>query len=48
MTESKATPPVVSGAKPGLGHVLEFMKDRTGLVRRGYEEHGRIFTIKLA
>lgn len=42
------TPPVVSGAKPGLGHVLEFMNDRAGLVRRGYEEHGRIFTIKLA
>jgi sterol 14-demethylase len=42
------TPPVVSGAKPALGHVLEFMNDRAGLVRRGYEEHGRIFTVKLA
>ncbi|MEZ4519989.1 MAG: cytochrome P450, partial [Chloroflexota bacterium] len=47
MTET-LTPPVVSGAKPGLGHVLEFMNDRAGLVQRGYEEHGRIFTIKLA
>jgi sterol 14-demethylase len=42
-----STPPVVSGAKPGLGHLLEFRKDRTALMRRGYEEHGKIFAIKL-
>ncbi len=42
------TPPVISGAKPGLGHILEFMNDRTALIERGYREHGRIFTVKLA
>lgn len=47
-TSMRATPPVVSGAKPGLGHVLEFMNDRAGLVKRGYEEKGPIFSIKLA
>lgn len=41
------TPPVVSGAKPGLGHLLEFGKSRPGLISRGLEERGRIFTIKL-
>jgi len=41
------TPPVVSGAKPGLGHLLEFGSNRAGLVMRGQAEQGRIFTIKL-
>lgn len=41
------TPPVVSGAKPVLGHVAEFTKNRTGLIQRGFREHGRVFTIKL-
>ena len=45
---SKPTPPVVSGALPGLGHALEFRDDRTALMRRGFEEHGNIFCIKLA
>lgn len=44
----KPTPPVVSGALPGLGHVLEFMQDRAGLVQRGFEAHGPVFTIKMA
>jgi len=42
-----ATPPVVSGARPGVGHLMDFRKDRTGLVQRGYREHGNAFTIKL-
>lgn len=41
------TPPLVSGTKPLLGHALEFQKDRAGLMKRGYEEHGLIFSIKL-
>jgi sterol 14-demethylase len=45
---SKPTPPVVSGALPGLGHALEFRSDRTALMRRGFEEHGNVFAIKLA
>jgi sterol 14-demethylase len=39
---------LVSGALPGLGHALEFRSDRTVLIRRGFEEHGSIFAIKLA
>ncbi len=45
---TKPTPPLVSGAVPGLGHALEFRRDRTALVRRGFEEHGNVFAIKLA
>jgi sterol 14-demethylase len=45
---SKTTPPLISGALPGLGHALEFRADRTALMRRGFEEHGSIFAIKLA
>mgnify|MGYP001277125270 CR=1 FL=1 len=44
----KPPPPMVSGALPGLGHALEFRSDRTALVRRGFEEHGNTFAIKLA
>ncbi|MFZ2360026.1 MAG: cytochrome P450 [Anaerolineae bacterium] len=44
----KPTPPLVSGALPGLGHVLEFRSDRTALMRRGFAEHGNIFALKLA
>lgn len=45
---SQSTPPLVSGSLPGLGHALEFRRDRTALMRRGFEEHGEIFSIKLA
>lgn len=41
------TPPVLSGAKPGIGHLLEFNKNRAGLILRGVEEAGQVFTIKL-
>ena len=41
------TPPLVSGAKPVIGHALEFQSDRSGLIKRGYEEHGLIFSLKL-
>lgn len=42
-----ATPPLVSGAKPVVGHLLDFRKNRTELMQRGYREHGNIFTIRL-
>lgn len=45
---SKPTPPVVSGGLPGLGHALEFRNNRTQLLRRGYEECGDVFALKLA
>lgn len=41
------TPPFLSGAKPGIGHALEFQKDRTRLMLRGFAEHGNVFAIKL-
>lgn len=45
---TKKTPPFVSGALPGLGHALEFQRNRSGLVKRGFAEHGAVFAIKLA
>ncbi|MEM8857904.1 MAG: cytochrome P450 [Chloroflexota bacterium] len=41
------TPPLVSGSYPLLGHVIEFSRDQDNLVRRGKEEHGDLFSIKL-
>lgn len=41
------TPPLVSGAKPGLGHVLEFSKNRAALIMRGQAEQGQIFAVRL-
>lgn len=41
------TPPIVSGGLPGLGHALEFHRDREGLARRGFEEHGSVFAVRL-
>ncbi|GAB4155398.1 MAG: cytochrome P450 [Candidatus Promineifilaceae bacterium] len=45
---TKPTPPFVSGALPGLGHALEFQRNRPGLIKRGFAEHGAVFAIKLA
>jgi len=47
MDATLTTPPVVSGAKPLLGHATEYGDKRGELLRRGYEEHGKVFTIKL-
>ena len=41
------TPPLVSGGLPVLGHALQMMRSREDLFRRGFAEHGDIFTIKL-
>jgi sterol 14-demethylase len=40
-------PPLVSGAKPGLGHVLEFLRDPIALLQRGHSEHGDLFSLRL-
>ena len=40
-------PSLVSKAKPIIGHALEFAKNADGLIRRGKEEHGEIFAIRL-
>lgn len=41
-------PPLVSGGLPVIGHVLEMLQDRDALFRRGYQEHGSIFSLNLA
>jgi sterol 14-demethylase len=43
---SKPTPPELRGL-PLLGNALEFQKDANGLIDRGYQQHGSIFTIHL-
>lgn len=41
-------PPRVSGGLPLVGHTWEMLKDREALCRRGFTEHGHIFSINLA
>lgn len=45
--QEAVTPPLVSGSLPFIGHALEFMKDPHKVIRRGYEEHGLFFSLKL-
>ncbi|MBZ0293344.1 MAG: cytochrome P450 [Anaerolineae bacterium] len=40
-------PPIVSGGYPVVGHIFEMLRDRAGLFKRGYAEHGDLFAIKL-
>lgn len=40
------TPPMLGGL-PVLGNVLEFQRDRAGLIRRGYAQYGPVFSFKL-
>ncbi len=40
-------PPVVSGSLPVVGHALEMIRNRNGLFKRGYQEHGDLFSVKL-
>lgn len=42
------TPPLVSGALPGVGHAVEFGRQPIELVTRGFREHGEIFNLALA
>lgn len=45
---TKPTPPLASGALPILGHALEYRSHLTRLLRRGHQEHGLVFALKLA
>ncbi len=40
-------PPLASGALPGVGHALEFLRDYPRLLERGFAEHGEIFRLRL-
>jgi sterol 14alpha-demethylase len=40
-------PPQLAGGLPVLGHAVAFMRDPVGLFERGYQEHGRIFALRL-
>lgn len=40
-------PPVVSGSRPLIGHVAEFMSTPEELLWRGQREHGEMFTVRL-
>ncbi len=42
----KPTPPMLSGF-PVVGHLFEFMRDRSRLFQRGFDSLGPVFTIKL-
>jgi sterol 14alpha-demethylase len=44
---SSTLPPMVSGGLPVLGHLVEMLRDRDTLFKRGYAEHGDLFSIKL-
>lgn len=45
--QSPSMPPMLSGGWPFMGHIPEFYRDQAGLFRRGYEQHGEVFAIKL-
>jgi sterol 14-demethylase len=38
---------MVSGKLPVIGHVLEMLRDRESLFKRGYQEHGKVFAMQL-
>jgi sterol 14alpha-demethylase len=40
-------PPVVSGALPVVGHIPQFFRNRETLLKRGCEEHGPVFSIRI-
>ncbi|MFE5565715.1 cytochrome P450 [Amycolatopsis japonica] len=40
-------PPVVSGARPVVGHAVEFFRDPVALLWRGHREHGNLFSFVL-
>src|SRR5258706_8064636 len=45
-TDSKPIP-VIAGGLPLLGHALEFRRDPVGLIQRGRDSHGDIFSFTL-
>lgn len=46
LSNEPRTPPMLPGL-PVLGNALEFRRDQLGLFRRGHEQFGRVFGIKL-
>jgi sterol 14-demethylase len=40
-------PPLLSGARPVVGHIPEFMRDPVATLDRGRREHGHIFTLRI-
>lgn len=42
-----ATPPMLSGGLPIVGHAIEMMRNREHLFKRGHQELGDLFTVKL-
>lgn len=40
-------PPMVSGGLPILGHVVEMLRNREALFKRGHAEHGDVFAMQL-
>ncbi|MCB9453583.1 MAG: cytochrome P450 [Anaerolineaceae bacterium] len=44
---TSTVPPVVSGGYPVVGHLFEMLHDRQSLFKRGYAEHGDVFSMKL-
>jgi sterol 14alpha-demethylase len=43
----KTMPPLLPGGLPVVGHLFEFMKNRTSLFKRGLDSLGPIFAIQL-
>jgi sterol 14-demethylase len=41
-------PPLASGSLPLLGHALEFLREPLAVLERGRDEHGPIFSLRLA
>ncbi|MCH7229802.1 cytochrome P450 [Glycomyces sp. L485] len=39
--------PILSGARPLVGHAVELTRDPLGLFRRGHREHGSMFRLRL-
>jgi sterol 14-demethylase len=46
-TMTDPRPPLVSGARPVVGHVPEFMRDPMAVLERGLREHGQLFAVRL-
>src|SRR5437762_3810004 len=47
VVQHKKMPPALHGGLPFLGHALEFQRDPVGLIRRGREQFGEIFSFLL-
>ena len=47
LTSPLDTPPLVSGAKPLIGHAAQYMRNPITFLERGYREHGNVFACQL-